>query len=194
MLTAAWLAKFFAMLFVIDLLAGSAPVRYLRQRWRERAARRRAAPGPARDSLRRMRFQATEYALRVADRVSLSCRADEIWEDSAGLLVPVETKTRGVTYPGDLIELSVVGYALRHQTDPALNRPIATYGYVRLAPPAASPWLIKVTLLSDAQVENLISRYLALRCGLAVAMPTPEERKCQRCPFGRDHCPDSLSG
>jgi len=187
------LAKLFATLFAVDLIAGSAPVRYLRARFTRKAPRADVA-GDAPNPLRRLRFHAAEYALHVADRVTLSCRADEIWEDAAGLLVPVETKTRSTTHPGDLIELSAVGYCLRHQTDPALSRPIASYGYVRLAPAGAQPRLVQVALLSDAQVENLISRYLALRCGLAVAMPAPGARKCRRCAFGRAHCPDSLSG
>ncbi len=187
------LAKFFAVLFVIDLVACSFPVRALRERFTRRRARAEPA-GDAGQPLRQMRFHAAEYALKVTDRVTLSCRADEIWEDAAGLLVPVETKTRATTYPGDLIELSAVGYALRHQTDPTLNRPIAPYGYVRLVPAGAPPRLVRVTLLSGAQVERLISRYVALRCGLAIAMPEPSEGKCRRCAFGRQHCPDSLCG
>ena len=190
MLDAMLLTQVFAVLFVIALVT-------VRVRARAGGPAPADAPPPARGQqpLRQLRFQAAEYALRVSDRVTLSCRADESWEDATGQWVPVETKTRHRLYPGDVIELSAVGYALRHQTDPTRTGPCAAYGYVRLAPlDGTALTLIPVALFSDAQVETLISHYLALRCGLAVAQPDPRENKCRHCAFGRGLCPDSLCG
>ena len=123
----------------------------------------------------------------------LSARLDEVWEDRSGALVAVETKSRDRFFYADVIQLSVGAYALRHDSGEFSGRCVSPIGILRLAPAHKVVRLVTVKLLTGSQIEALVQRFVSLRFGLAVPCPTPEEAKCLSCPFGLEHCEDSIA-
>lgn len=154
------------------------------------------APVPARcrEPIPRLRRAlSTELQVSVTDLVRLSVRMDELWEDTSGILIPVETKTRDRLFESDIIELSACAYALRHSTGAYAGRPVSARGFVRLAPPGGLERMVSVTLLSDSQLETVLHRFVVLRFGLSPPRPSPHEFKCRACPFSQQGCDYSLA-
>ena len=167
---------------------------YGSNRWL-RVPTRCSEPAPASSidvsQLRPVEIAATELQVAVTDMVRLSVRLDEVWSDSTGALVPVETKTHAHVTDADRIQLSVGGYALRKRPPAVRRSGVARYGIVRLSPPSGARRNVAVPLLDDSQVEALIARYVALRYGLAAPRPSPSDRKCASCAFQATRCPDA---
>ena len=107
----------------------------------------------------------------------LVAKMDQVFLTPAGVLVPVETKARTRVTAADIVQLSVQAVVLRYDGG---GRPVARWGYVRLARPGRSPVYEQVKLLTEAQVDQLRDRWAALRGGAA---PTyrPKPSLCRNC-------------
>lgn len=167
---------------------------YGKTRWlRSPVSRRAPAPNSFIDvsDLRPVEVAATELSVAVTDMVRLSVRVDEVWRDSTGALIPVETKTHERITDADRIQLSVGGYALRKRAPAAQPAGVARFGVVRLAPPSGERRNVAVPLLDDTQVETLLARYVSLRYGLAAPRSSPSEKKCATCAFQTTRCTEA---
>jgi hypothetical protein len=167
---------------------------YGKARWlRSPVSRRAPAPGSFIDvsDLRPVEVAASELSVTVTDMVRLSVRVDEVWRDSTGALIPVETKTHERITDADRIQLSVGGYALRKRAPSAGSAGTPLFGVVRLAPPSGMKRNVAIPLLDDTQVEALIARYVSLRYGLAAPRTAPSKKKCATCAFQSTRCTEA---
>lgn len=139
------------------------------------------------------RLAISERPLAIDTPLSLCGKPDEVYLNHHGLLVPVETKTRGApkVYLSDKIQLSVYAIVLRYVQDRRLphgpGRPVADYGYVRIVTPGGVKWQ-RVALLTLAQVAGLVRRRIALEKGAAEPRGARHPGICRDCAF-RHTCP-----
>ncbi|MDR6775685.1 hypothetical protein [Azospirillum sp. BE72] len=107
--------------------------------------------------LARGRLVLSEEEVRTNLPVPLLGRPDQVFMSDAGLLVPVDTKTRRLprVFVSDIVQLSVYGTILNFTTDPRFaGRDVAAHGYVRMPTLAGVAWA-RVALLKPAAVVEL---------------------------------------
>jgi hypothetical protein len=125
----------------------------------------------------------SEKVLRLWRPVRLVAKPDQVFQTAAGMLIPVENKTRKWhrVYASDIIELSVQGTVLRGQ-----GHVVAEYGYVRTIAGGASKYH-RTPLLNNDDVYALRDRYIRLLGGTATPDAPENPRICNTCPQ-RGHC------
>lgn len=127
----------------------------------------------------------SEYTLRMDRPAALVAKVDQVFIGNNGQLILMETKTRkrAQVYLPDIIELSVQAMCIRHSTDRKVKgREITEHAYVRIKTLSAKPTFVRVKLLTDQQVINLHSRYLALHDGKVKPQLATDKRACKTCP------------
>lgn len=139
----------------------------------------------------------SEQNLHIERPVALSGRPDEVYRDSDGALVPVETKTRkrAAVYNSDRIQLSHYAVMLAYADHDDLprrglvsrKRRVAPYGYVRCVTPAGTHWR-RTALLNETEVIQLAKRRVALERGKVDPRFAYKAIFCRRCQF-RATCP-----
>ncbi|WP_267122697.1 PD-(D/E)XK nuclease family protein [Xanthomonas sacchari] len=137
----------------------------------------------------------SEFYLRCDIPRKLGARVDQVYRTPEAVLVPVDTKVRyrrEVRFE-DVVELSVQASVLRHTRSP--DRPygmVASWGYVRVAPPdGGTVTYLKTPLLDDTALVQLYERHFELLAG-APARPASAQRTCVHCPQ-RGRCPTPAS-
>ena len=142
------------------------------------------------DEIARGRLVLSEFYLRCDVPRRLGARVDQVYMTPAGMLVPVDTKVRyrHEIRMDDVIELSVQAAVLRHTT--SSRRPsgeVASWGYVRIAPPGRRAAYLRTELLSDLELARAYERYFELVDG-AQPLPAAVTRSCRHC-SKREGCP-----
>jgi CRISPR-associated exonuclease Cas4 len=143
------------------------------------------------EEIARGRLVLSEQLLRTRAPAKIVAKPDQVYLTPAGLLVPVETKTRALdrVYEGDQVELSVQAFALRHGRVAQLGRyQVASYGYVRIKRQGHPPSYHRVQLHSDEQVVAMRQRRLDLEQGRVQPAGPASPRICPKC-AKRATCP-----
>ncbi|MBB3267662.1 hypothetical protein FHW79_005327 [Azospirillum sp. OGB3] len=107
--------------------------------------------------LARGRLVLSEEEVRTNLPVPLLGRPDQVFMSDAGLLVPVDTKTRRLprVFLSDIVQLSVYGTILNFTTDPRVaGQDVAAYGYIRMPTLYGVVWA-RVALLKPSAVVEL---------------------------------------
>lgn len=120
----------------------------------------------------------------------LVAKPDQVFRTGDGRLVLVENKTRqrAIAYDGDIIELSVQAYTLRHSRPANLLRsPVADYAYVRTVGNGRSKY-VRVNLLGDNALSELADRYVAIRARRRAPSSQSNVNACGKCAY-RPKCP-----
>lgn len=132
----------------------------------------------------------SEVEIETALPVPMHGRVDQVYRSANGLVVPVDSKLRGRARvePGDIVQLSVYGFILRHGfRDGELGGAVAPYGYVRAAMGVRAQYL-PVRLLNDEAMIAIYNRWVAVRDGVAGQVRFSVGGKtCGSC-AGRDLC------
>lgn len=116
--------------------------------------------------------------------VALSGIPDEVYRKADGDLVAVDTKPikslMNYAYLSEQIQLSVYRYIIAH----GLDQPAANYGYIRRVDDAGNCIeYVRVPLLSDAEVEDLVHRRKAIaRKEVSDLAPAVDSAFCKGCP------------
>lgn len=136
--------------------------------------------------LRRAELIYAEQAFQTEGRPKLRARVDRAYRKSNGTYVLLELKSRKrrVAYLSDIIELSTQRVALMEQESVA----VAAYGYV-LTQDANGRWLgtVRVSLLNEQQIYELMSRRSAVLADQAVARANGSPHLCPSCAH-RSNC------
>jgi len=171
--------------FLVCFAVGIAVWEILRRR-----PRRQQGDYPA--ELARAKLVMSEQDILADVPIPLAGRPDEVYRQSSGHLVPVETKTRNraKVHREDLIQLSVYRVLLQRAKHNGLpgrpGRPVAGYGFVRIVTPSGVRWR-RVVLMSEAEVVQLYERRIALESGRVCPTVAKHPALCQRCAY-RDTC------
>jgi len=90
-------------------------------------------------------------------------KVDQVFKTANGKLVVVDTKRRKSyrVFKSDVIQVSVYGRILR-DTQPIT---VAPYGYIRVVAKGKVKY-IKIDLLSDKKLENLVKRHYKITTGV----------------------------
>ena len=111
--------------------------------------------------LRRGRLVLSEQEIETDHPVPLMARPDQVYENDAGYLVPVDLKFRASwsVLPADRLQLSVTATILRSTTrfDAC---PVSGHGYIRIQRGAHRTW-VRVKLLPDSFVAAAWLAYFA---------------------------------
>lgn len=120
-----------------------------------------------------------EYPYKIA------CRADRVYANGYGLLVPVEFKNRDGfrAFITDIAQLSLQAWVLRQK-----GWPTAEYGYVVIRQRgSARHTAVRVELFGNNYCEALIERHFALKRGLVTARKITGSR-CLSCGHRGSKC------
>lgn len=121
---------------------------------------------------------------------NLIAKPDQVFRTVDGRLVLVENKTRqrAIAFDGDIIELSVQAYTLRHSKPASLlGLPVAEYAYVRAVAKGGSRY-VRVKLLGDDALAELADRYVAIRSRRRAPGSQSNLNACRKCAY-RPKCP-----
>lgn len=143
------------------------------------------------DEIARGRLILSEQLLRTRSPVRIVAKPDQVYLTPAGLLVPVETKTRAMAmvYDADRVELSVQAFALRHGgTREIARHPVATYGYVRIKREGHPPSYQRVQLHTDEEVVAMRQRRIDIELRRVTPAGPASPRLCPKC-SKRSSCP-----
>lgn len=113
-------------------------------------------------------------------------KTDQAFLTPDGRLVLVETKARHRVSGSDVVQISAQAVAIAE--DPGMPFPMATYGYIRLAPNGRHPIYCRVNLAPVEYIDRLWDRWSALKRGAATPILRPAKRRCEHCGF-RNGCP-----
>ena len=87
-------------------------------------------------------------------------RVDQVYQTPDGALIPVDTKSRGRVYTSDVVQLSTYAAILKDN-----GHPVASYGYIRCAPPGKRVIYRRMQLMNTSHIEQLYARRQALYQG-----------------------------
>lgn len=135
----------------------------------------------------------SEQLLRCEVPDFLVSKVDQVFLTPAGLLVPLETKTRSrpVVYPSDAVQLGVTAVLLANSDHRWSRHPVASHGYVRIVTPEGTRYR-PVDLPSTPEVLDLARRRRELLAGKgAPPQPARSAAACPKC-ASRSRCPQPL--
>lgn len=117
-----------------------------------------------------------------------AAKTDQGFLTRTGVIVLVESKTRARITSSDLVQLSA--QAIAATADARVRQPVASWGYVRLAPAGRKPYYQRVELLQPAQIDQLWDRWHALKSRRAAPVYRADPSRCRSCVL-RARCPEA---